>query len=98
MAVSLPVDFNNNRQGNGKYKPLRTIEQKQEKFIQVDEDLRKVFDEMDRANIRTTFKQASDPVYLAFKHIDNKPLPTLAKEFVQDSTNDFIEFISKIFA
>ncbi|MBE7706825.1 MAG: hypothetical protein E7Z91_06255 [Cyanobacteria bacterium SIG30] len=64
----------------------------------IDNELKQTLDAFDQANIRTSFKQASDPIYLAFKYVDNKPLSRLAYEFVEDSANDFIQFISKLFS
>ena len=68
------------------------------KHFSVEGELKDIMDSMDRANIRTTFKQASDPIHLAFKYIDNKPLSYLVKEFASDTASDFIEFVSGIFS
>ena len=41
------------------------------------------------------FKNSKDPIYVAFEYIDKQPLKKLAIEFVKDSINDMIIFISK---
>lgn len=69
-----------------------------ERFFEVEGALKATLDAFDEANIRTTFKQASDPIYLAFRYVDNKPLSRLAKEFVKDSANDILSYISNLFA
>ena len=63
----------------------------------MDRELKSVFNELDRLNIRTTFKQASDPVNLAFRHVENKPLVYLAKDFIKSGAEDVIERISGFF-
>ncbi len=68
------------------------------KFFTVEGALKETLDAFDNANLRTTFKQASDPIYLAFKYVDKKPLSTLAKEFVADNANEIFTYISKLFS
>ena len=67
-------------------------------FFNVTGQLKENLDNLDRTNIRTGFKQASDPVYLAFDYIDSKPLAKVMKEFASDTVGDFIQFVSKVFA
>ena len=67
-------------------------------FFSVTGQLKENLDLLDRMNIRTSFKQASDPVYLAFDYIDSKPLTKVMKEFATDTIGDFVEFVSKVFA
>ena len=67
-------------------------------FFSVTGQLKENLDNLDRMNIRTGFKQASDPVFLAFDYIDSKPLAKVMKEFATDTIDDFVEFVSKVFA
>ncbi len=60
------------------------------------EGLKSTLDEIDCANIRTSFKTAKDPIYLAFDHIDKQPLKKVAKDFVRDLSDGFVEFITSI--
>lgn len=58
--------------------------------------LKQTLDDIDILNIRTQFKAAKDPIYLAFDHIDKQPLKKVAKDFVRDLSDGFIEFVSSI--
>lgn len=65
--------------------------------FKLDGGLQDVLDELDATSIRTKFKQATDPVNLAFRHIENKSLSYLAKDFIKSSAADVIECISGFF-
>ena len=43
---------------------------------------------------RMRFNNAQDPIYYVFDCIENRPVKTLAKEFVRDSFRDMVNFIS----
>ncbi len=60
------------------------------------EGLKSTLDEIDVLNIRTSFKAAKDPIYLAFDHIDKQPLKKVAKDFVRDLSDGFVEFITSL--
>ena len=45
---------------------------------------------------RMRFNNAQDPIYYIFDVIENRPVKTLAKEFVKDSILDVISFVSKV--
>ena len=45
---------------------------------------------------RMRFNTAKDPIYYVFDVIENRPVKTLAKEFVKDSIVDVISFVSKV--
>ena len=45
---------------------------------------------------RMRFNNAQDPIYYVFDVIENRPIKTLAKEFVKDSIVDVIHFVSKV--
>ena len=45
---------------------------------------------------RMRFNNSKDPIYFAFDYIENRPVSTLAKEFVEDSVYEIKNFISKI--
>ena len=44
------------------------------------------------------FNNAKDPIYYVFDCIENRPIKTLAKEFVKDSFMDIANFVSKVVA
>ena len=44
---------------------------------------------------RMRFNNAKDPIYYIFDCIENRPVRTLAKEFVKDAFFDIANFVSK---
>lgn len=53
-------------------------------------------DKIDKRNIRERFKNADDPITLAFETIENVPLKTLARDFVRESFCDIVSFVTDI--
>ena len=49
---------------------------------------------LERKDRRMRFNNSKDPIYYVFDCIENRPIPTLAKEFVKDSFRDIANFIS----
>lgn len=45
---------------------------------------------------RMRFNNAKDPIYYVFDCIENRPIKTLAKEFVRDSFFEAVNFVSKV--
>jgi hypothetical protein len=45
---------------------------------------------------RMRFNNSKDPIYYVFDVIENRPIKTLAKEFVKDSLFETINFVSKV--
>ena len=45
---------------------------------------------------RMRFNTSKDPLYYVFDVIENRPISTLAKEFVKDSFFEAINFVSKV--
>ena len=48
---------------------------------------------IDRKDIRHKFSNVQDPFNLAFEAVADRPLKTLAKEFVKDGFNDLISWV-----
>ncbi len=46
---------------------------------------------------RMRFNNSQDPIYYVFDCIENRPIKTLAKEFVKDSFFEIANFVSKAF-
>ena len=44
---------------------------------------------------RMRFNNSKDPIYYVFDCIENRPMTTLAKEFVKDSFFEIANFVSK---
>ncbi len=49
---------------------------------------------LERKDRRMRFNNSKDPIYYVFDCIENRPIKTLAKEFVKDSFRDVINFVS----
>ena len=49
---------------------------------------------LERKDRRMRFNNSKDPIYYVFDCIENRPIKTLAKEFVKDSVRDVINFVS----
>jgi len=49
---------------------------------------------LERKDRRMRFNNSKDPIFYVFDCIENRPIPTLAKEFVKDSVRDVINFVS----
>ncbi len=45
---------------------------------------------------RMRFNTAKDPIYYVFDCIENRPIKTLAKEFVKDSFFEIANFVSQV--
>ncbi len=80
----------NNKTGNGRYTPLRKRGKGERKEGHFDcTDLMGTLNAIDDRNIRTVFKQAKDPVELAFDHINKQSLKKVATDAIKDSVSDF---------
>ena len=42
------------------------------------------------------FNNARDPIYYVFDVLENRPIKTLAKEFVKDSFFEIANFVTKV--
>ena len=56
----------------------------------------KEFKYLEAKDRRMRFNNAQDPIYYVFDCIENRPVSTLAKEFIKDSFFDAINFISQV--
>ena len=45
---------------------------------------------------RMRFNSSKDPIYYVFDVIENRPISTLAKEFVKDSFFEAVNFVSQV--
>lgn len=45
---------------------------------------------------RMRFNTSKDPIYYVFDVIENRPISTLAKEFVKDSFFEAVNFVSQV--
>ena len=54
--------------------------------------------EDEKSDRRMRFNNSKDPIYYVFDCIENRPIKTLAKEFVKDSFFEIANFVSKVVA
>ena len=84
----------NTRQGNQQFGSLTTKKR-------VTEPVKKEFSIEDynylaKKDRRMRFNNSKDPIYYVFDCIENRPIRTLAKEFVKDSFFEIANFVSKV--
>ena len=87
MAINPAGNSQNNRGGNGQFRPLLKKAQ-QENRLQANLAI------IDKKDLRMRFKNSRDPLYIAFDYIDNRPVQELAVDFVKESLFDIVNFIS----
>lgn len=90
MSISAPCGTENNRTGNGSYTPLKRKKKEDEK-----KGVKDKLDQLDKKDPRMRFRNSKDPVFVAFDYLDKQPLKKLAIEFVKDTINDMIIFVTK---
>ena len=78
------TQMNNNRGGNGQFKPMARRPKQLETALAT----------IDRKDIRMRFRNSRDPLYIAFDYLDQRPVQELAKDFVKDSIYEIMNFIS----
>ncbi len=89
MAIMAATSSQNNRGGNGRYMPLKRRGASNGTFDRLNtEGLLETLNAIDERNIRTIFKQAKDPVELAFDHIDRQSLKKVTTDAIKDSISD----------
>ena len=53
---------------------------------------------LEKNDRRMRFNNSRDPIYYVFDCIENRPIKTLAKEFVKDSFYEIANFVSRVVA
>lgn len=51
---------------------------------------------LEKNDRRMRFNNSRDPIFYVFDCIENRPIKTLAKEFVKDSIFEITNFVSKV--
>ncbi len=85
----------NDTNGNGQFGTLirkRTRRRNNKGFSYED------FTYLDKKDRRMRFNNARDPIYYVFDCLENRPVSTLAKEFVKDTLFEITNFVSKVVA
>ncbi len=84
MAISAMTQMNNNRGGNGQFRPMARRPKQLETALKA----------IDKKDIRMRFRNSRDPIYIAFDYLDKRPVQELAVDFVKDSIYEIMNFIS----
>lgn len=79
----------NEKNGNGKYKPLRRRKQKKAATNSNE------FSYLTNNDLTMKFSNAKDPIYFAFEYLENRSIPQLMGDFVKDSFFEITKFVSK---
>ena len=81
----------NQKEGNGKYRPLRT-----RKVKKTQEQADAEFSYLSTTDSRMRFNNSRDPIYFAFECIENRSVGQLMGDFVKDSFFEVTKFVSKV--
>lgn len=84
MAIAAATQMNNNRGGNGQFRPMARRPKQLETALKA----------IDKKDIRMRFRNSRDPIYIAFDYLDKRPVQELAVDFVKDSIYEIMNFIS----
>ncbi len=81
----------NEKQGNGKYSPLR----KRKRAKKVEQNPNE-FKYLTNNDLTMRFNNSRDPIYFAFDYLENRSLPELVGDLVKDSFFEITNFVSKV--
>lgn len=85
----------NDTNGNGQFGSLTRKTRRRKNFRGSSyED----FTYLDKKDKRMRFNNSKDPIYYVFDCLENRPVTTLAKEFVKDTFFEITNFVSKVVA
>lgn len=87
------MESNNNTSGNGQFGSLtrRKKQNTESKEFNIED-----YNYLAQKDRRMRFNNSKDPIYYVFDVIENRPISTLAKEFVKDSFFEITNFVSKV--
>ena len=88
------TESNNNTSGNGQFGSL--LRKRSKKTIESKEFNIEDYNYLEKKDRRMRFNNSKDPIYYVFDVIENRPIKTLAKEFVKDSFFEAVNFVSKV--
>lgn len=88
------TESNNNTSGNGQFGSL--LRKRRNNSSSTKEFNIEDFNYLEKSDRRMRFNNSKDPIYYVFDVIENRPIKTLAKEFVKDSLFEAINFVSKV--
>lgn len=86
------AESHNNTSGNGQFGTLlRKRNKKSGKEFDIEN-----YNYLQKKDRRMRFNNSKDPIYYVFDVIENRPIKTLAKEFVKDSFFEIANFVVKV--
>lgn len=88
--ILAPSPTLNEKNGNGKYKPLRRRKK------QTSEEKKDEFKYLTVNDPRMRFNNSRDPIYYAFECLERRTVPQLMSDFVHDSFFEIAQFVSKV--
>ncbi len=93
--IETTANSHNNTAGNGQFGTLIRKRNKRKSNIGFSVEDYCYLEKTDR---RMRFNNSKDPIFYVFDCIENRPIKTLAKEFVKDSFFEIANFVSKVVA
>lgn len=81
----------NDKNGNGKYMPLRRRKKKVDKKEESDD-----FKYLSNVDPRMRFNNSRDPIYFAFEYLEKRSLPQLMGDLVKDTFFEVATFVSRV--
>ena len=91
MLLLAPPPTNHDKNGNGKYVPLRRRKKKESK-----KEAKSEFDYLAASDPRMRFNNSKDPIYFAFEYLEKRSLPQLMGDAVKDTFFEIANFVSKV--
>ena len=91
--IETAANSHNNTAGNGQFGALtrrRRNKRNSDNGFSIED-----YCYLDKSDRRMRFNNSKDPIYYVFDVIENRPISTLAKEFVKDSFFEITNFVSK---
>lgn len=80
----------NEKNGNGKYRPLRNRKRRKGTGSFTG------FRYLANNDLTMQFDGSKDPIYFAFEYLENRSVPQLMNDFIQDSFFEIASFVSKV--
>lgn len=87
-------ELNNNTSGNGQFGSL--LRKRKNNRHESAEFNIEDYNYLALKDRRMRFNNARDPIYYVFDVLENRPIKTLAKEFVKDSFFEIANFVTKV--
>ena len=91
--LATTAESHNNTSGNGQFGSLLRNRRNNTSAKEFNIEDYNYLEKKDR---RMRFNNSKDPIYYVFDVIENRPIKTLAKEFVKDSFFEIANFVVKV--